>query len=174
LRANAPSPERDKLHLGQTPAEGVIFGHTVEGSLLGTVLVRPHPPRLGEFRMRKFLLVAALAALTPAAANAATWVAVCTDGKNVQYNQTIGGTGFLYLKTDKGIYQTARLSQTFFNGTAVCGTVFGNAPAGAEPITQVCANKSRNIIYLKYQNPTKPGSSIQDAGTFCAAKVTVQ
>ena len=124
--------------------------------------------------MRKFLLIAALAALTPAAANAATWVAVCNDGKTIQYNQTIGGTGFLYLKTDKGIYQTARLVQTFYNGTAVCGAVHGNAPPGAEPITQVCANKSRNIIYLKYQDPTKPGSSIVEGGTFCAAKVTVQ
>ena len=124
--------------------------------------------------MRKFLLIAALAALTPAAANAATWVAVCTDGKNVQYNQTIGGTGFLYLKTDKGIYQTARLAQTFSNAIVVCGTVYANAPAGAEPITQVCANKRRKIISLRYQDPTKPGSKLQDAGTFCAATVTVQ
>jgi opacity protein-like surface antigen len=124
--------------------------------------------------MRKFLLIAAVAALTPAAANAATWVAVCTDGKNVQYNQTIGGVGFLYLKTDKGIYQTARLAQTFSNAAVVCGTVYENAPAGAEPITQVCAYKTRKIISLRYRDPTKPGSSIQDAGTFCAAKVTVQ
>ena len=124
--------------------------------------------------MRKFLLIAALAALTPVAANAATWVAVCTDGKNVQYNQTIGGVGFLYLKTDKGIYQTARLAQTFSNAMVVCGTVYGNAPAGAEPITQVCANKTRKIISLRYQDPTKPGSKLQDAGTFCTATVTVQ
>ena len=124
--------------------------------------------------MRKFLLIAALAALTPAAANAATWVAVCTDGKNVQYNQTIGGVGFLYLKTDKGIYQTARLAQTFSNGTVVCGTVYDNAPAGAEPITQICINKSRKIIHLRFQDPTKAGSKLQDAGTFCTATVTVQ
>ncbi len=123
--------------------------------------------------MRKLLLIAAMAALTPAAANAATWVAICTDGKNVQYNQTIGGTGFLYLTTDKGTYQTARLVQTFYNGTAVCGAVHGNAPDGAEPITQVCTNKSRGIIYLKYQNPTRPGSSVQDAGTFCKATVSL-
>ncbi|MDE2264259.1 MAG: hypothetical protein KGL29_00030 [Alphaproteobacteria bacterium] len=119
-------------------------------------------------------MIAAAAALTTAAANAATWVAVCTDGKNIQYNQTIGGTGFIYLKTDKGIYQTARLVQTFYNGTAVCGAVHGNAPDNAEPITQVCANKSRKIIYLKYQDPTRPNSSVQDAGIFCPATVTVQ
>ena len=124
--------------------------------------------------MRKLLLIAAVAALMPAAANAATWVAVCTDGKNLQYNQTIGGVGFIYLKTDKGIYQTARLAQTFFNKIVVCGTVYGNAPAGAEPITQVCVNKNRKIIHLRYQDPTKPGTTIQDAGTFCSATVTVQ
>jgi hypothetical protein len=123
--------------------------------------------------MRKFLLIAALAALTPAAANAATWVAVCTDGKNVQYNQTIGGTGFLYLKTDNGIYQTARLVQTFYNKAAVCGAVHGNVADTAEPMTQVCINKSNKIIYLKYQNPA-PGSSVVGAGTFCTATVTVQ
>ena len=142
--------------------------------MLGSVLVRPHPPSLWELTMRKFLLVVALAASTAAAANATTWVAVCNDGKPVQYNQTVGGVGFLYLKTDKDIYQTARLSQTFFNGEAICGTVQANAPAGAEPITQVCMNKSRQIIYLKYKNPSVAGSAVQDAGVFCKATVTIR
>ncbi|HEY0281158.1 MAG TPA: hypothetical protein VGC27_00875 [Rhizomicrobium sp.] len=124
--------------------------------------------------MRKFLLIAALTALMPAAANAATWVATCTDGKNVQYNQTVGGAGFLYLKTDMGVYQVARLSQTHASRAAVCCTVYGNAPPGAEPITQVCADKVRKVIHLKYQNPAKPGSSVVGAGTFCSATVTVQ
>jgi len=124
--------------------------------------------------MRKLLLIAAIAALTPAAANATTWVSVCADGKNFQYNQTIGGAGFLYLKTDKGIFQTARLAQTFANKVIVCGTVYANAPAGAEPITQVCADKQRDIITLRYQDPTKPASKVQDVGPYCSATVTVQ
>ena len=124
--------------------------------------------------MRKFLLIAALAASTTAAANATTWIAVCKDGKNVQYNQTVGGVGFLYLKTDKDIYQTARLSQTFFDGEAICGAVQANAPAGAEPVTQVCTNKSRQVIYLKYKDPTVHGGSVQDAGVFCKAIVTIR
>ena len=124
--------------------------------------------------MRKFLLIAALAALTPTAANAATWVAVCNDGKNVQYNQTIGGMGFLYLKTPMGTYQTARLSQTHASKGIVCGAVYSNTPPGAEPVTQVCADIVRKVIYLKYQDPTKPGSSVVGAGTFCTATVTVQ
>jgi hypothetical protein len=146
----------------------------IEGSTLGSVFVRSHPPRLGEFLMRKFLLIAALAASTAAAANAATWVAVCSDGKNFQYVQTVNGVGFLYLKTDKDIYQTARLAQTFFDGAAICGTVQANAPAGAEPITQVCASKSRQIIYLKYRDPSVPDGSEHDAGVFCAATVTIR
>jgi opacity protein-like surface antigen len=124
--------------------------------------------------MRKFLLIAALAASTAAAANATTWIAVCNDGKNVQYNQTEGGVGFLYLKTDKGIYQTARLAQTSFDGEAICGTVNANAPAGAEPITQVCMSKSRQIIYLKYKDPSVSGSSVKDAGVFCKATVSIR
>ena len=124
--------------------------------------------------MRKFLLLAALAASMAAAANAATWVATCTDGKNIQYVQTEAGVGFLYLKTGRDFFQTARLSQTSFDGTTICGTVQANAPAGAEPITQVCTNKSRQVIYLKYRDPSVPGSSVHDTGTFCAADVTIR
>ena len=124
--------------------------------------------------MRKFLLIAALAALTPVAANAATWVAVCTDGKNVQYNQTIGGKGVLYLETANGDYQGITLAQSSYDGNAVCGTTGVELPSGAAPFIKVCANKTRKIISLRYQDPTKPGSKLQDAGTFCTATVTVQ
>jgi hypothetical protein len=122
--------------------------------------------------MRKWIAAAAVAALLPASANAATWIAICNDGKNIQYNQTVGGNGFLYMKTDKGIYQVARLTQTFMNGIAICGAVVGNSP-GPNPITQVCANMDRKIIYLKYQNPTVPNPPIEDAGTFCTATVRI-
>jgi len=122
--------------------------------------------------MRKLIVAATIAAFLPAAANAATWIAICNDGKNIQYNQTVGGNGFLYMKTDKGIYQVARLTQTFMNGIAICGAVVGNS-TGANPITQVCANSDRKIIYLKYQNPTLPMPPIVDGGTFCTATVKI-
>ena len=124
--------------------------------------------------MRLLIAAAGLALLAPSMASAATWVAICSDGKNIQYNQTVGGNGFLYMKTSVGTYQTARLSQTFYNGTAICGAVVGNTAAGAPPITQVCANQARKIIYLKYQNPTVAGAPVQDAGTFCAANVSIK
>jgi hypothetical protein len=124
--------------------------------------------------MRKLFLIAALAASTAAAANAATWTATCNDGKNVQYVQTIDGVGFLYLKTSKDFFQTARLAQTSFDGTTICGTVTANAPADAEPVTEVCANKSSQVITLKYKDPDVKTSTMHDEGTFCAATVTIR
>lgn len=124
--------------------------------------------------MRNFLLITALVASTAVAADAATWVAACNDGKSVQYVQTVDGLGFLYLKTNKDYLQIARLSQTSFDGTDICGTVEANVPAGAEPITQICASKSRQIIYLKYREPTAPKTAWHDAGEFCAAAVTIR
>lgn len=124
--------------------------------------------------MRKILLIATLAASTAAAANAASWVAVCNDGKNVQYIQTVDGVGFLYLKTDKEFYQTARLSQTSFDGETLCGTVHSNAAAGAEPVTQVCINRAHQDITLKYKDPTAAGGTVQDVGVFCPATVTIR
>ena len=124
--------------------------------------------------MRRILIIAALAASTAAAANAATWVAACNDGKNIQYVQTVNGLGFLYLKADKEFYQTARLSQTSFDGTTICGTVTANAAAGAGPVTQICADKTRQIISLKYRDPSASGTAMRDVGVFCAATVTIR
>lgn len=124
--------------------------------------------------MSKIFLVAALAATTAVAANATTWVATCNDGKNVQYVQTVNGAGYLYLKTNKDFYQTARLSQTFASDVKVCGAVQANTAAGTQAITQVCINKSRQTISLEYANPGATGSAMQDAGEFCAAAVTLR
>jgi hypothetical protein len=161
--------------VGQTPAEGVIFGHTVEGSLLGTVLVRPHPPGFGEFRMRKFLLIVALAALTPAAANAATWVAICNDGQHVQYNHTLGGAGLLYLSNPmtNGL-QIARLDQTSASRTMVCGAVTGNSPPVLmPPVSQVCINMMTKTINLMWHDPIHPATPAKDMGPFCKATITI-
>ena len=124
--------------------------------------------------MRKLIFLAVLAASTSMAANATTWVATCSDGKNVQYVQTHNGAGYLYLKTAKDWYQTARLSQTFANDTMVCGAVQGNVAAGAAPLTQVCMNKLRQVITIKYRSPAAPAAEAQDAGEFCAAAVTLR
>ena len=124
--------------------------------------------------MRSFLMAAALALTVPSVGHAQTWIAVCNDGKNLQYNQTVGGAGLLYMRTDAGTYQVARMTQSFFNNIAICGAVNGNTPAGRPPITQICANQSRGIIYMKYQNPTQANAPVEDAGTFCSATVTIK
>ena len=115
------------------------------------------------------------------AAHSATWIASCSDGKNIQYNQTIGGNGLLYMKVrdDKGrmhTWQIAKMEQTFYNGTAVCASVLqngrGNAAAGGKPITQICANKSRKTLYVKYKHPYEDRPF--DSGVYCKATVTVR
>ena len=134
-------------------------------------------------KILKTTLVAAgiLTAGFGTAAHAATWIATCNDGKNIQYNQTLNGNGFLYMKVRDSsgrnhTWQIASLTQTFYNGTAICGTVTGNGrgspSTGGNPITQVCANKSRKNIYVKYKHPyeNRPFQS----GVYCKANVTVR
>jgi len=122
--------------------------------------------------MQKIILALALASLTTVAASATTWVATCTDGKALQYVQTIKGDGFLYLMVNKEFYQTARLTQTVEGDTTICGAVLSNT-AAANPLTQVCINKSRQTISLKYQDPHAAGG-LKDVGEFCAASVILR
>jgi len=132
-----------------------------------------------EETMKHILLSAVMLCAVPAAASAETWIAICTDGQNLQYNQTVGGNGFLYLKgknQPSGGLQIARLQQTFYNGTAICGTVPGNgtgsAATGGHPITQLCANRSRNIIYILYKHPYED-RPFEDT-VYCDARVDVR
>ena len=123
--------------------------------------------------MRRLLLAALVAALMPAAANAATWIAACYDGKNVQYNQTIGGKGVLYLQKDDGNYQGIALTQSSYDGNVVCGVASVELPSGAAPFIKVCADKAHNSITLKFKVPTGKGPSIDDTAPYCGAAVTV-
>jgi hypothetical protein len=116
--------------------------------------------------MKQLIFLTALLASTAVAADATTWVATCHDGKGVQYVQTLGGAGYLYLKTAKDYIQIARLSQSLATDTVVCGAVKGNVDTGAALLSQICMNKSRQAITIKYQS--------QDAGDFCAAAVTIR
>jgi hypothetical protein len=123
--------------------------------------------------MRRLLLAAALAALMPAAANAATWFAACYDGKNVQYNQTIGGKGVLYLEMADGTYQSVDLVQNSLDENVVCGVTRIKPPPGADLFIKVCADKAHNTISLKFKDPTGKGQSIDDTAPYCKAAVTV-
>ncbi len=123
--------------------------------------------------MQKIILALALSSLTSVTANATTWVATCNDGKALQYVQTVKGDGFLYLMVNKEFYQAARLTQTVDGDTTICGAVLANVPAATSPLTQVCINKSRQTISLKYQDPHAAGGT-KDVGEFCAASVILR
>ena len=125
--------------------------------------------------MRKLLLAAAFATLLPVAANAATWIAACTDGQNLQYNQTIGGKGVLYLENGNGTYQSVGLVQNSYKGDVVCSVAAAKPGPGAAPVVtiKVCADKANNTITLKYKDPTGNGPSVDDSSPYCTAAVTV-
>jgi hypothetical protein len=127
--------------------------------------------------MRKLIFLSACVVLCATSADAATWIARCNDGQHLQYNQTVGGGGILYLWTTDGVIpgtgtQMAVLKQTSLSATAICGTVTGNPtlPGGA-PLTQLCANKTKGTITIKWQSPIAP-AAIKE-GLFCKANVTV-
>lgn len=109
---------------------------------------------------------------------AETWIAICKDGKSIQYNQTKDGNGYLYMKVKDSnnkthTYQMARLKQTFHNGIAICGTVLENGTGSdGKPITQLCMNRSRQTVYVKYDHPTDTSMPIK-SGVFCSASVWV-
>ena len=123
--------------------------------------------------MKKVLFAALVAAMMSTAANAATWIAACYDGKNVQYNQTIGGKGVLYLQKDDGNYQGLALTQSSYDGNVVCGVADGKQQPGGGLSIKVCANKANNTITMKFKDPTGKGQSIDDAAPYCSAAVTV-
>ncbi len=123
-------------------------------------------------------LLLALGILGTSSLYARTWIAVCNDGKNIQYNPNESGTGLLYMKVKDSngryhTYQIARLKKTFYNGVAICGTVLQNGSGNTgSPITQVCANKSRGTIYVKYKHPYDSSKPIE-SGVYCKASVRI-
>jgi hypothetical protein len=125
--------------------------------------------------MRILLLAAALTASMPVAANAGTWIAACTDGQNLQYNQTIGGKGVLYLQMADGNYQSVDLVQNSYDGNVVCSATDAKPQPGIEPLVKikVCADKANNSITLKYEDATGKGPSVDDKAPYCRAAVTV-
>ena len=120
--------------------------------------------------MKKTLALAFAAALAVQAAPAETWVSVCTV-KDLQYNQTIGGKGTLLIGQGDGTYQSIKLTQTFFDQVAVCGTPDTGQPAPVIPATQICANRSRDSIYLLTRNAKGPPGAQETP--YCEATITI-
>jgi hypothetical protein len=139
-----------------------------------------HQQNTGYFMKLKSLLLAA-SVMISGSALAKTWLAVCKDGKNIQFNQSdsANGNGFLYMKVKDSngrmnTYQVARLKRTFYNGVAICGTVLQNGTGNTgTPITQICANKSRGTIYVKYKHPYDASQPMK-SGIYCSANVYIR
>lgn len=119
-----------------------------------------------------------LLGMTPSWAE--TWTATCTGDEHVQYQQMKDGPGKLVVQVTSSDgknhqWQIARLVQTFYNGTAICGEVLengrGNPDTGQHPISQLCANRSRKTIYVKYKDPINQGPF--KSGVYCKAHVAV-
>ena len=123
--------------------------------------------------MRKLLFAAAMLAFAPASASAQTWIAACTDGKDLQYNQTIGGKGFLYLQMGNGDYQGIPLIQESADAKMVCSAVDDHPKPGAAHYLKVCADISENTITLTYKDPTGKEPPIDGSAPYCKAAVTI-
>lgn len=125
--------------------------------------------------MRGILFAAAIAVAVPTAVHATTWVAICNDGQRVQYNQTLGGNGLLYLKTPTSpTLQMARLEQTSRTRTMICGAIVGNSPASlVPPLSQMCIDRTANVISLKWHDARHPADPVHDMGAFCSATISV-
>jgi hypothetical protein len=120
--------------------------------------------------MRCFALAALLAMQ---AARADIWVSTCT-ARDLQYNQTIGGKGIVHIGNGDGTYQSVRLTQTFYDGTSVCGTTDTGQQEPFIPLAEICASRSRDSIYVL----TKPAKGKDQSGAmtetpFCRAQITV-
>ena len=124
-------------------------------------------------RQQAMLLIAAL--LSSVSLFAETWKAGCNDGKNIHYEQTLNGSGFLFMsvKMPNGTmetFQIARLVYSFSNDVAICGAVEMNGiTQSGIPITQICTNQNRQIIYTKSKRPNQPFVS----GRYCSADVEI-
>ena len=123
--------------------------------------------------MRRIILIAAIIALAPAAANAQTWIAACNDGVDLQYTQTVGGKGILHMSKGDGTYQGTALVQNSYNGTIICSVGDDRTPPNGEHALKICADRSTGFITLKYKDPTGQGQSISDAQPYCRAIVSL-
>lgn len=104
------------------------------------------------------------------------WVAKCSNDQQIHYVQKYKGAGYLFMqvKTPFGEYKTfpmATLQYSTSTSVSICGVVLGNKDPKGQAISQICMNRDRNIIYMKFNHP-QDNKGIQE-GEFCKASVSV-
>lgn len=128
--------------------------------------------------MKKTIILLALLVLSTSAFSGERWIAKCTDGNSLHYVQKYKGTGHLFVevKNPQGeniLFPIATLKQSKSTAVSICGTVLGNSDPQGHPISQVCMNRERQIVYIKFDHPKKDGSEPVKEGEFCKADVKV-
>ena len=126
--------------------------------------------------MKEIIILLAVTFFSQTAFAGERWVAKCTDGKNIHYVQKYKGVGHLFMEVESPfgrseIFPIATLKQSKSTPISICGVVQGNQDPQGQPISQICMNRDRQIIYMKFDHPKQAGP-IQD-GVFCKADVKV-
>jgi hypothetical protein len=115
------------------------------------------------------LLVTLLLIAAPAQA-AGLWTSACQD-RQIQYQQIVGGDGFIHADNGNGTYTTVKLKQSYLKGKMICGTVPGKV-ADDETAT-VCADQEHQTIRVLRGADVKKGTKPEKAIVLCSAVVNV-
>jgi len=126
--------------------------------------------------MRNKILIVLALLLSSNTVLAERWVAKCTDGKAIHYVQKYKGAGYLFMEVkspfgERKMFPMATLQQSTSNSVSICGVVLGNKDPQQKPIAQICMNRDRQIIYMKFDHPQN-NKGLQE-GEFCKASVNV-
>lgn len=128
--------------------------------------------------MNKIIIMLVLFLSSTSVFAAERWIAKCTDGKNIHYVQKYKGFGHLFMDVTLpsgkgGLFPIATLRQSKSTAVSICGVVLGNGDPEGQPISQICMNRDRQIIYAKFNHPKQNNPNIIEEGEFCKADVKV-
>ena len=121
--------------------------------------------------MRTLLLAAAFAAIS-SAAHAETWISVCF-GQDVQYTQSVDGTGYFHVANGDGTYDTQKLVQSFHKGDVLCAVPDPKAPRSQADVAEVCADKAKKTISVLQQGDKAVPVTPANAKELCSASINV-
>lgn len=119
--------------------------------------------------MRAMLGLAFVMAVSPATA-AGLWTAACSDEKQVQYQQIVGGEGYLHADRGDGKFETIKLKQSYFDGKTICGKVA--VKTAPNEIAAVCADNEHQVIRVATGSDLAKGLVPEKAATYCPAIVS--
>ncbi len=122
------------------------------------------------------ILVTLILLLSSQALWAERWIAKCSDGQHISYMQNHNGTGYLFTQVTTPFgkneaFPIATLQYSSKTAVSICGQILGNKDPKGQAIAQVCMNRDRQIIYIKFNHP-RDNNGIQE-GEFCKASIDI-